>query len=530
MPKFEDVPDVHPQEDLEGVLPEENSIEKIDGESMELIKSWKGYEKRVAERFNQLMEAEHKDTPENEKVWITGELKYYNFDKGYGFIFNPEKGDIYLHASEMCNKRHFWIEDKKTGNKVVNVSVIPHFKIANGRDGRPQAFDVKCDNCFKSENREKWRLKKTDDVVFGIYRFEETRISGDSEELRPSSVEMREINKEYYEAENLAQSHNFGLCDYAEIAFNFNELEKNTIIKSIKANEFSDDELRLMKQYINNALASEDEADFISARNSWWREKFGFENGSDKLKKTLLEMSEEYSDYGDEELSVAITQIIPFLGKQNEISELLNKYGKWNEESLKIAKDNSIFRAKLADILEKNISNKEFCRKFWEDISKLSQICGNEDAKEELRKSVLSQVATVVGFKRIGLNPIRSNAIEDVFYMADLMVGHNIIQIKSSHLTGGILIASSDEISSDGVVIQGNKATIVDIDGIKFERSIKNIRIKHGENHKVEKEKPIQNWRGYVIVVPPQEYDDYGEPSESLVQALKNRFSDAVLN
>lgn len=305
---------------------------------------------------------------------------------------------------------------------------------------------------------------------------------------------------------------------------NFGELEKRTIVEALGAGEFSGRKLELMEKYINGNLAPEDETYFIATRNLWWNKKFGFSYENDILKKTVLEAIEKYSGYEDDKLPTIMAQIIPLLKSQKEIDELLNTRGGWSDETRKIAKNNSNFRTELINFFGKNIQNKEFCREIWEEISKLAKISGNEIEKGELQKSVLSQLATIIGFKEIGLTPVQSNPNTDVLRRIDLIVknkvGTNLIQIKSSHLTGGLLIASADEISTDGVVLQSNKVTIVDIDGEKFRAAIE----RYGQGHKSKLENSAKQWQGYVIVVPPQNYSDIGEPNKELVDTLKSRF------
>lgn len=63
-----------------------------------------------------------------------GKVKWFNPDKGYGFITQDEGGDIFVHYSELQMDGYRTIED---GSEV-------EFDIAmNEEKGKPQAVNVK---------------------------------------------------------------------------------------------------------------------------------------------------------------------------------------------------------------------------------------------------------------------------------------------------------------------------------------------------------------------------------------------------
>lgn len=87
---------------------------------------------------------------------MIGNIKWYNKEKGYGFISGEDEKEYFVHYSEAP-------ETLETCNEEDNIKV--EFELKEGRDGRTQASAVKFANSDDSEDS-----KESDD-------------SDDSEEL-----------------------------------------------------------------------------------------------------------------------------------------------------------------------------------------------------------------------------------------------------------------------------------------------------------------------------------------------------------
>lgn len=63
----------------------------------------------------------------------TGKVKWFNNQKGYGFISDEEGNDVFVHYSSI----------QMEGRKSLNQNDIVEFEIGNGTTDRTQAVNVK---------------------------------------------------------------------------------------------------------------------------------------------------------------------------------------------------------------------------------------------------------------------------------------------------------------------------------------------------------------------------------------------------
>ncbi|MGW8389818.1 cold-shock protein [Pseudoduganella sp. HUAS MS19] len=62
---------------------------------------------------------------------MNGTIKYFNANRGFGFIVVPGESDIFFHISAL------------NGDDTPNTGDLASFKIGTGKDGRKSAIDVK---------------------------------------------------------------------------------------------------------------------------------------------------------------------------------------------------------------------------------------------------------------------------------------------------------------------------------------------------------------------------------------------------
>ena len=63
----------------------------------------------------------------------TGKVKWFNPDKGFGFIEQEEGDDVFVHFSEI----------QEEGFKTLDEGQEVEFEITTGNQGKPQASNVK---------------------------------------------------------------------------------------------------------------------------------------------------------------------------------------------------------------------------------------------------------------------------------------------------------------------------------------------------------------------------------------------------
>jgi CspA family cold shock protein len=68
-----------------------------------------------------------------EDAVAVGTVKWFNSEKGYGFIASPDGPDVFVHYSAIQSEGFRTLDE---GDKV-------EFEIQAGRDGRSQAADVR---------------------------------------------------------------------------------------------------------------------------------------------------------------------------------------------------------------------------------------------------------------------------------------------------------------------------------------------------------------------------------------------------
>jgi CspA family cold shock protein len=62
-----------------------------------------------------------------------GKVKWFNPDKGYGFISRDDGDDLFVH----------WSEIQTDGYKTLEEDALVEFEITPGKDGKPQASNVR---------------------------------------------------------------------------------------------------------------------------------------------------------------------------------------------------------------------------------------------------------------------------------------------------------------------------------------------------------------------------------------------------
>jgi CspA family cold shock protein len=64
---------------------------------------------------------------------MKGTVKWFNVQKGYGFITDSEGRDLFVHYSNLV----------MDGFKALNEDDIVNFELGSGKDGREQAINIK---------------------------------------------------------------------------------------------------------------------------------------------------------------------------------------------------------------------------------------------------------------------------------------------------------------------------------------------------------------------------------------------------
>ncbi|MCU0653613.1 MAG: hypothetical protein MUD10_05140 [Candidatus Pacebacteria bacterium] len=190
--------------------------EKSEGIFFELQRSWEGYGQRAKQRFLELMarkreiSAKKNEGKEKEEM-LTGKVKRFFLDKNFGFI-ETAKGDVYCHERVLCP--HF-IEENGQSRRFRFDKTAHIVKMKEDEKGNA-AGEVLCDDCAGPE---KWELEPTNNVAFGVREHRAVQYAGYGGELRPYDDEIKEVNKEYWEALDKLHLWNAGPSGYRDRFF-----------------------------------------------------------------------------------------------------------------------------------------------------------------------------------------------------------------------------------------------------------------------------------------------------------------------
>ncbi len=311
------------------------------------------------------------------------------------------------------------------------------------------------------------------------------------------------------------------------------------------------------KMLAGNELSGEESSVFDREVANWWQDKYGFpfERKSERNEviarkymvpdelvrrrslqvelfaairnndhSQLQELRDRYvSEYPEQLEGVEVLIGFPeYINLQEKVKFLAARSNNPDEIRLRKEAFQSLteFNFLLSHFVEQNSDDKEFLEQFWGILEEMGATSGNLRQAQMTRRGVLSQVAALKIFEKLGQHPTLSHPSQDAFDAIDMWTdGDKAIQIKTGQHLDDELLVDTDEIAFPGVQTKGtgdsirmiNTDLMTDISRFQTKSSAYGKRIG-------------KNVSGYYAVIPKQSYDHVtGIPSENIIRRFANK-------
>ena len=328
------------------------------------------------------------------------------------------------------------------------------------------------------------------------------------------------------------------------------EMEKDESVFSKKVREL------LKRRNDPKQKLSDNENTLINEeRNVWWFDKYGFPYSDEiargellrlkysppneifkaqNLQKELFENVKLQDQVKIDQLRIAYEKAYP--DQQEGVSVLfeLNTFFKDNQfiETTRLSTEKEILKKRsrvfedltqyqflLSHFISQNMGDKEFMNKFWAATEMMAESTGNLIELNKLRKSALSQVATLEACKRPGITPKISHPKEDAFHAIDMWAGDEPIQLKGTPKNYEFDMLDVNSVSFPAIQINADDTTHL-IDTSWLGTNLSKFRVKLDRYSRM----VGRNLRGHLLILPYSKFDPVtGEPTEEFVMFMKEK-------
>jgi len=325
------------------------------------------------------------------------------------------------------------------------------------------------------------------------------------------------------------------------------------------------DEMRAIVQKIFSGedINAQEKAAFKITRGNWWYDKYGFpfynkvarsevlrrtyapQEGVEKarfLQEELVgafaegdevrikELKHEYQELFPEQLEgmEALFGIGQFLEDQKFIDNYHGSktWGKAKERLESLTEYNFL----VTDFVQNNSEDKEFLEKFWKVMQQISEKTGDLKKLQIFQRSIVSQVAVMKIYEKLGMHPRLSHPREDAFWAVDMWADtETALQVK-----GG----KAKNMGKDGVVLRVDTIAFPSVSVVGKERigrerkeamerfHVSSYFFREAQRFQAKtsklSEQTGENIKAYMIGVPYQKIDPItGEPDQKLIESMR---------
>lgn len=336
---------------------------------------------------------------------------------------------------------------------------------------------------------------------------------------------------------------------------------KNLIANELESDYhhyFSKKGREIMTDILSGAKISNDErALFDQERAKWWQDKYGFpyERSTERnevivrkyivpedlVRRRSLQVelfaavrANDYAqlqklrsayetEYPDQLEGVDVLLEFPsYLELQEKVNLLKSAHHSRDEREARKDALQSLtgYHFLISHFVEQNSDDKEFLREFWGILEEMGVACGNLRQAQITRRGVLSQVAAMKIFDRLGQHPKLSHPSEDAFDAIDMWTDGDVaVQIKTGHQNEDELLVDTDEVTFPGVQTtdSADNTRIINTDLMRDISRFQTKSVAYGK-------RVGKNISGCFAVIPKQSYDHVtGTPTEDIVQRFATK-------